>query len=227
MEASELYAAIRAELGKVSNTTDIVDADILREAEYILQRLNSAFPKKVTRAITSVANQRDYDVNASTIRVQGLISEEEVSQDDRMKLGSYLIDETYANEDYNFPSLWEIKMMRRKRGLPELRYDFNPIEKKLKIDPVPDQDGDNYWYLSIESAGWTLATCPTEFEELLVTGTKWKCLQIVFLRRSTEGGIFREGGRVDYPASMMKSYVDSAKDDFDETLKIKQMLYGL
>jgi len=227
MEASALYAAVRAELGKVLNTTDIADADILREAGYILQRISAVFPKKVPRSITSVANQRDYDVNAATIRVQALIPDEDVSMDDRMKLGSYLINDTYANEDYNFPSLWVIKMSRRRRAQPALRFDYNPVEKKLKIDPVPEEDGQKYWYVSIESAGWTVASTPLEFEELMVTGTLWKCLGIVFLRRSTEGGILRDGGRVDYPAGLLKAYVDSAKQEFDETLKLKQLLYGL
>lgn len=227
METSALYTAVRAELGKVGNVTDIVDADILREAGYILQRISAALPKKVPRYITSVANQREYDVNITTIRVQALLSDEEVSADDRMKLGSYLINETQANEDYLFPSLWVIKMMRRKRARPNIRFDFNPVERKLKIDPVPEEAGTRYWYISIEAAGWTVAAVPAEFEELLITGTVWKCLQIVFLRRSTEGGILRDGGRVDYPASMMKGYVDSMKDDFFETLKIKQMLYSL
>jgi len=227
MDETSLVSAVRTELGKVSNTTDITDPDILREAGYILQKISAALPKKVPRKITSVAYQRDYDVNASTIRVQALISNEEVSADDRMKLGSYLIDETQANEDYLFPSLWMIKMMRRRRALPNLRFDFNPIERKLKIDPVPEQAGEIYWYISIESAGWTVSATPTEFEELLVTGTVWKCLQIVFLRRSTEGGIMRDGGRVDYPASALKGYADSVKEEFFETLKLKQMLYGL
>jgi hypothetical protein len=227
MDDNVLYGAVRAELGKVENITDIGDADILREAGYILQKISAALPKKVPRYITSVANQREYDVNLATIRVQALISNEEVSADDQMKLGSYLINETQANEDYNFPSLWVIKMMRRRRALPNLRFDFNPIERKLKIDPVPEEDGQRYWYISIESAGWTVSATPTEFEELLITGTVWKCLQIVFLRRSTEGGIMRDGGRVDYPASFLKGYADSAKEEFFETLKLKQMLYGL
>lgn len=231
MLASELYLAVRAELGKLdtTNTVDIEDADMLREAGYILQRLGADIPKRVPRYIVAVANQREYDVNAATLRVQAIIPNNDLSQDDQMKLGSYIVGEYSNNESYDFPSLWAIREARRKRGLRPIWHEFHPIEKKLKIDPVPStaEAGEYIWYISVENAGWTLVNLPAEFVELLVLGTTWKCAMIMFLRRSTEGGILREGGRVDYPASALKAFAEGYEKEFKELLDIKRRLYSL
>jgi hypothetical protein len=146
--------------------------------------------------------------------------------EDLMVLGGYKAEESEANEYYNFPSLWAIRMMRRIRGLPRIRFEFNPVEKKLKIDPYPENTGDKYWYISIEKSDWTLAKLPSDFEELLVTGTVWKCLEIIALKRSTLGGVLRAGGFVDYPASSLKQFIDSKKDAFFTELDVKSMLYS-
>lgn len=231
MTSDQLYSAVRAELGKLAttNTVDIGDADILREAGYILQRINSEIPKRVPRSVVAVADQREYDVNAATLRVQAIIPSSDLSDEDLMKLGSYIVDDNIGDESYNFPSLWAIRMARRKRGLAPIWFEFNPIERKLKIDPVPSASdaGEKIWYISVESAGWTLVNMPAEFEEVLITGVAWKCMHIVFLRRSTEGGILREGGRVDYPASAMKTFADEFKKEFLDLLDIKRRLYSL
>jgi len=231
MTTSELVAAVRAELGKLptTNIVDIHDDDIVRESGYILQRINAEIPKRVPRSVLAVANQREYSVENTTLRVQAIIPDGDLPDDDRMKLGNYIVNEGNAGEDYMFPSLWAIKMMRHKRGLQPIWFEFNPIEKKLKIDPVPStaDAGSKIWYVSVESAGWTLAATPAEFAELVITGTTWKCMHIVFLRRSTEGGILREGGRVDYPASALKAFADEFKTQFFEDLELKRRIYSL
>jgi hypothetical protein len=231
METSELVAAVRAELGKLDSTNivDIDDADIIRESEYILQRINAEIPKRVPRSVLAVANQREYSVETTTLRIQAIIPDADLPEEDRIKLGSYIVNEGSAAEDYNFPSLWTIKMLRRKRGLRDIWFEFNPIERKLKIDPVPsDADaGKKIWYISVESAGWTLASTPAEFNEIVTEGTAWKCMHITFLRRSGEGGILREGGRVDYPASALKTFADEFKKQFFEDLELKRRIYSL
>ena len=230
MTIDELAVEVRCELGKLesTNTIDILDTDISREATHILERINSRITKKAIRSVTStVANQRDFDVNAATIRVQEVLTADEV-EELKIKLGSYIVrDEVGNSEDYNFPSLWRIRAARRIRALPKIWFEFNPIEKKLKLDPPADAVGDVYWYVSIESAGWTLANTPTEFKEIVISGTVWKCLQTVALRRSTEGGIERGGGRVDFPAESLFRMAEKFKDDFFAELDIKVKLYSL
>lgn len=230
MTDAELATEVRTELGKLpaSNTEDIVDADIVREAGHILERINSRITKKVLRSVTSTAtNQRDFDVNAATLRVQEVLTSDEV-EELKLKLGSYIIrEEVGSSEDYNFPSLWYIRSARRKRALPKLWFEFIPIEKKLKIDPPAEEIGSVYWYVSVESAGWTLSNTPTEFKEIVISGTVWKCLQTVALRRSTEGGIERGGGRVGFPAESLFRMAEKFKEDFFAELELKVKLYSL
>jgi len=107
-----------------------------------------------------------------------------------------------------------------------LKWDWNAIRRKIIIDPAPTQAGDKYWYISIERVSWILDNLPDDFEELLVTGVAWKCLEIVLLKRSDLGGIPREGGFIDYPASALRSFIDSKKDEFFDILKLKSNLYG-
>lgn len=229
MTDAELAVEVRAELGKLEtiNTVDINDTDIIREAGHILERINSRITKKVLRSFTTTINVREYSVNPSTLRVQEVLTADEV-EDLKLKLGSYIIKEEVENDDiYNFPSLWYINASRRKRALPNIRWDWNPIEKKLKIDPCPNETGEKVWYISVESAGWTVSACPTDFKELMIRGTVWKCLQIIALRRSTEGGIERGGGRVDYPADALFRCAKDIQVDFEEELDLKVRLYSL
>lgn len=227
----ELVTAVRSELGKLAeiNTVDIESSDITREAAFILSRISSRLTKKVMRSITTTVDVREYSVDTNTIRVQEVLSSSEVEEME-MKLGSYIVSGDtgqYSNEYYNFPSLWVINQVRRRRGLLHYLFEFHPLERKLKLDPCPKQTGEKVWYISIESAGWNLGTVPADFEELLVRGTTWKCLEIVALRRSTEGGIERGGGRVDYPADSILRHADTVKTDFYEELDIKVKLHSL
>jgi hypothetical protein len=229
MTDAELAVEVRTELGKLetSNIVDITDPDISREAGHILGRINSRITKKVLRSFTTTQNVREYAVNDATLRVQELLAGDEV-EELKMKLGSYIVGEEVENDDiYNFPSLWYINASRRKRALPNIRWEWNPVEKKLKMDPTPSATGDTWWYVSVESAGWTLAACPIDFKELVIRGTVWKCLEIVALRRSTEGGIERGGGRVDYPADALNRIAQTVKEDFYEELDYKVKLYSL
>ena len=226
MTAADLCKWIRVELGKIKNTTDIEDADIEHEAGHILQRLNDKITKKVLRPLAVVYNQREYDVDKATIRVQDVFSNDDI-EEMRIRLGSYIVSEAAASEDYNFPSLWAIKQMRRRRALPKMHYEFNPVERKLKIDPTPRMTLNNMWYVSIENAGFTLSTIPADFDEILLTGTLYKCLEIVALRRSTEGGILREGGRVEYPADALFRIAKQMQKEFDDLLDIKIRIYTI
>lgn len=224
MELADLVTEVRAELGKVSNTTDIADADIQRESLHILQRINSEIPKKTIRSITSVADQREYPVATTTVRVREVIPASSIANIDELEEN---LTEGYTEDDYNFPSLWVIKNMRRARSLPNIRWEFNPVTKLLALDPVPTEGGVKHYYISMEDSVWTIADVPAEFNEMVIAGTVWKCLMIVFLRRSTEGGILRDGGRVDYPASALKAFADSFKESFFEDLDVKRRVYSL
>lgn len=224
MDASNLYAAVRAEIGKVSNVSEIADADILRESGYILDRIAEMIPTKAIRYVTSVANQREYDVNANTVRVQKVFLWDTVDEN-VMVLGGYRIEVDEPNEYVEFPSLWVIEMSRRNRCLPRIRHSYDPVRRKLAIDPYPEEADKKYWYVSVEKADWTLAKCPSDFEGLLVTGTSWKCLEIVQLKRSNLGGILREGGFVDFPAGSMRPFIDAKKTEFFDALELKSKLY--
>ncbi len=225
---SKLITQVRTKLGKVANTVDIEDTDILAESKNLLSNyFFSAFPKKVLRSIVIVPNVSEYSVDPTTVRVQKIIPSAIV---DELDLGSSIVPSNSVSplqtEEWEFPSLRVIRAMRTKRGLQSYQFDFNPVEKKLKIYPTPTSETKLY-YISIESPGWTVDTVPDEFWDLLVVGTAWRCLEIVFLRRSTEGGILREGGRVDYPAAVLKGYAESNKQEFFELLDLKRKLYML
>ena len=227
-----LITAVRAALGKLpeTNTVDIENEDILREAAFILSRISSHITKKVLRSITTEAGTRDYDVDENTRRVQAVLSSEEVEDSFGDETWTSIVSSQSGNDpvnSYNYPSLRVINQMRRRRSLSRYSFTFHPVEKKLKLDPTPSQSGETIWYLSIEPEDWTLNNVPVEFEELLVTGTTWKCLNIVALRRSTEGGIERGGGRVDYPADSLLRAAEKLKEDFYDELDIKVRLFAL
>lgn len=226
MTTIELIAAVRAECGKlpVARTTELEDTDISRESVYILDKIADACPQKAIRSITSVANQREYSVDAATIRVSKVFPWD-AGDEELMVLGSIKVDQARANEYYNFPSLWVIEQSRRRRGLPRIRHRFDPVSRKLAIDPYPQTAGVKYWYVSIEKTDWTLVKLPTNFENLLVTGTTWKCLEIVALKRSELGGTLRQGGFIDYPSVSLRSFIDAKKKEFDIELEVKSKLY--
>ncbi len=225
MTEASLVKAVRAECGKVDNSIELEDVDIIREGNFILDKIAERIVEKNLRYITSEADKREYDVHANTIRVQEVITWEGIDED-IMKLGDPTIEGGTENEYYDFPSLWTIRMMRRKRGLPKVQFQFNPVEKKLKIDPMPEEDGTKYYYVSVEKSNWTLSKLPSNFESLLVTGTTWKCLDIIAMKRSNLGGIHREGGMVTYPATEIHKIAADKKKDFYQELNVKALLYS-
>lgn len=226
MTEAELISAVRTKCGKLTNTTELDDSDILSEGAKILRKIAEWITIRVHRYITSEADVRTYDTHANTIRVPKVFRWDEAEDQNTLVLGGYKVSTIDANEAYNFPSMAMIDRMRRVRGLPRIKHEFDPVNKELKIDPAPRQDGDKYWYTSIERSDWTLAKLPGDFEDLLVTGVAWKCLEIVALKRSNLGGVLRDGGFVTYPATELKLFVDQYRDDFHAELKLKSKLYS-
>lgn len=226
MEEAELIAAARVKCGKLTNTKELGDTDITSEGAKILRKIAEWITIRVHRYITSEADVRDYDTHENTIRVPKVFRWDEAGNQNTMVLGSSIGGEEEAIENYVFPSMKIIDRMRRVGGLPRIKHEFDPVNKTLKIDPMPTETGKKYWYTSIERSDWTLAKLPGDFEDLLVTGTAWKCLEIVALKRSNLGGVIRDGGFVTYPASELKLYVDQYRDDFNAELKLKSKLYS-
>ena len=229
MTPAELIIAVRSSCGKVESDTELEDTDITREGNWILKIIDERIVDKKLRSFTGVANEREYSVHDNTVRVQKVFPYDSYTEDTMFSGSPYgpAISSTGVSENFLFPSLHVIERQRRIRGLPSLRYQWNHIRRKVVIDPAPTQDGDTYWYISIERVGWTLPLLPVDFEDLLVTGTSWKCLSIVLLKRSDLGGIQREGGFVDYPASSLRNYITDKKDDFYDILRRKVQLYGV
>lgn len=226
MEEDALYEAVRAECGKIpiTNTVDIENDDIDREALYIIDEIARFLPIRVLRYVPSVAGEREYEVDTNTIRVQKLYRWDTIAAD-LLKLGSIQASETDASEYHNFPSLWTIRQLKRHRAIKEYKFSFHPVVKKLYIDPAPQETGTKLWYISIEREDWTLEKMPSHFEKVLVTGVSWRCLEIVALRRSDLGGVIREGGFVTYPSTELKKFVDQKRDDFYAELKVLSMLH--
>lgn len=227
MEESELITAVRAACGKVSSDEELEDADIIREGGWILQKIDERITDRKLRSFTGTKDEREYDAHENTVRVPKVYPYDSRISDTVFSGTQHgAVADPETSEYYLFPSLYAIEKQRRIRGLPALQSRWNHIRRKIVIDPAPTQDGDTYWYVSIERVNWTLANLPGDFEELLVTGTSWKCLSIVLLKRSDLGGIQREGGFVDYPASALRSFIIDKKDDFFDTLRRKSQLYG-
>jgi len=224
MTDAELIAAARLKCGKLTNDKELGDSDVLAEGAKILRKIAEWITIRVHRYITSEADVREYSTHANTIRVPKVFQWDEAEDKNTMVLGGYKVSEVDASEGYNFPSMKIIDRMRRVAGLPRIRHEFDPINKKLKIDPMPTETGNKYWYTSVERSDWTLANVPEDFEELLVTGTAWKCLEIVALKRSGLGGVIRDGGFVTYPSTELKLFVDQYRDDFHAELKLKSKL---
>lgn len=225
MTSADLIAAVRSRMGKISDTHQIEDTDITREGDYILKIIAERVSEKVMRTITSVANQRGYSVHANTRRVQKVFKWEGIDPQ-LLQLGSPEVAAVDRNEYYNFPSLWQIEQILKRKGLPKVKFEWNPAKRTLYIDPAPRIDDETYYYVSIEYANWALSSLPTEFEDILITGTAWRALEIAFLYRSSLGGVQREGGFIDYPADRMKPFIDGKRDEFYEQLRIKTIIYN-
>lgn len=227
MEGDVLVTAIKSECGKITSSEELHDDDILRQSEYILRRIDERITDRKLRSFDSIKDEREYDPHADTVRVQKVYPSD-TSDSNTMTLGTHHkeVTDPEASEYYLFPSLYAIKMQRRIRGLAELKWEWNAIRRKIVIDPAPTIADLKYWYISVERVTWTLDNLPVDFEELLVVGIAWKCLEIVLLKRSDLGGIPREGGFVDYPASAMKGFIDSKKEEFFNILRLKAMIYG-
>jgi len=229
MEEAALITAVRAACGKVSASEELEDTDITREGGWILKRIDEKITDKKLRSFTGVKDEREYSPHDNTVRVQRVYSSDTL-ESDAVVLGTHHKAEfdPDASEYYLFPSLYAIKLQRRLRGLAALKWEWNHIRRKIIIDPAPMVDGDTYYYKSVERVEWTLAKLPTGFEELLVIGVSWKCLEIVLLKRSDLGGIQRGGGFVDYPAGgFMKDFATDKKDEFFNMLRLKSQLYGV
>lgn len=225
MESADLIAAVRMKCGKLNNTKELGDTDITLQGTWILSKIADWITIRKIRSITSVANQRDYDVNENTVRVTKVFQWDVAADENTMVLGGYRVTEVQASEGYNFPSMRVIESMRRVRGLPRIRYEYDPINKTLKIDPMPNEAGNTYWYRSVEKADWTLANLPADYVDLLVLGTAWRALEVIALKRSGLGGVIRDGGMVTYPSTELKLFVDQYRDDFWDELKFKAKLH--
>jgi len=232
MTSVELALAVNAECGKIQSELELASADIAREGGYILQRIDERITDRRLRSFVGTIDIREYSPHANTVRVIKVYpSDSEL--DDRMVLGSASagasgsesLDDS-VTDPYLWPSLNSIDRQRRVRGLPNLVWGWNHVRRKITIDPAPFQTGDNYWYMSIERANWTLADLPVDLSELIVTGTVWKCLEIVLLQRSQLGGIHREGGFANYPAAALGDWIERKRTDFFDLLELKAALYG-
>jgi len=231
MTEEELQLAVKSECGKIQSDTELDDDDIAREGGYMLMRIDEKITDKQLRCFVGVANQREYSPHDDTVRVTKVYPSD-TQLDNRLILGTASAGASAGDpsdlviDPYLWPSLNSIDAQRRVKGLPKLTWGWNHIRRKITIDPMPFQDGDNYWYKSVERSNWTLANLPSDLEELIVTGTTWKCLEIVLGQRSQLGGIPREGGFVNYPAGSLGDWVERKKTEFLDMLKLKTALYG-
>lgn len=226
MTDAELRTAVRRKCGLIVNTKELDDPDITAEGAKILRKIAEWITIRVHRYITSEADVREYDTHANTIRVPKVFQWDEAEDQNTMILGGYKVSAVDASEGYNFPSMKIIDRMRRIRGLPRIKHEFDPVNRKLKIDPMPTETGNKYWYTSVERSDWTMDDLPEDFEELLTLGTAWKCLEVIALKRSGLGGVIRDGGFVTYPSTELKRFSDQYRDDFHAELKLKSKLYS-
>jgi hypothetical protein len=203
----------------------------------LIQHINQLFlvwiGEKITirtlRYITSVANEREYSVPSAVLRVVKVFKWDS-------SFGNYLsvtdMGATHrpgtgeGSEYYHFPSTWTIDMMKKIRGLSRVRHEFDPINRKLRIDPYPEEAGTKYYYISADKSKWTLDDLPQDFEELVAMGCTWKCTEQIAMKRSELGGVMREGGRVSYPASELWAIARDMKEDFYNELDTKSMIYS-
>jgi len=226
MTEEKLITDVRASLGKnIAAYKELDDTEIVIYSTNILERISDAIPSKALRYITSVANQRDYDVPSTVLRVQKLFQWDAVEPEQLLDLGSCQVTEATSSEYYNFPSTWAIKMARKIAGLPRIQHTFDPITRKLSIDPHPLVDGDKYYYQSVEKSKWTVENLPADFNEVLILGTSWKSLEQIALKRAELGGTMRADGRVTYPATEIFNLAEKRKDEFTVLLQVKSLKY--
>jgi len=230
MVEADLITQVRSKIGKVTSVKgEVEDSDIQTYYGWILKRFGEYITIRQLRYITGEADTREYSVPNTVLRVQDVLPWDAI---DESSLSPSEMGATHRaqsggeGETFNFPSTYIIKMQRKMRGLNRIRFEFDPIERKLRIDPFPTSDGDKYWYKSVEMSKWTLAALPEDMEEITVIGTSWRALEQVLLVRSSLGGIIREGGFVSYPAAELKNYVETWKEEFESLLTVKGMIYS-
>jgi len=230
MTEADLILAVRAGLGQ--NTVakeELEDVDIVRHYGEILMKIGEKITIRELRYITGAVDTRSYDVPSTVLRVvkvyrwdtyaENYLSVSDLGASHRPGAGR-------PSENYMFPSIHTMDAMRKHRGLPRIRHEFDPINRKLRIDPMPSTAGNKYYYVSVEKTQWSLSALPEDFEEIITTGCVWKGLEQIALKRSELGGVLREGGRVTYPATELFTIADKKKGHFEDLLDIKQMLYG-
>jgi len=229
MTEANLILAVRAGIASTSGMAEVDDADIQRIYPWVLERIGEKITIRALRYITSVANEREYSVPSAVLRVVKVFKWDS-------SFGNYLTvtdmgathrpGTTEGSEYYHFPSTWTIDMMKKIRGLSRVRHEFDPINRKLRIDPYPENAGVKYYYISADKSKWTLDDLPQDFEELVVMGCNWKCVEQLAMKRSELGGVMREGGRVSYPASELWAIAKDMKEDFYDELDTKSMIYS-
>jgi hypothetical protein len=226
MNIAALSVQVRAACGKVTNTTELEEADIVATSARIVSRIAEIGSSCSLRSFTSVANQREYSVNTATTRVKKVLQWATI-QNDLSELGSIFVPTSLSpyGEYYTFPSLRTLDSSLQQYAATHIKFEFDPITRKISVDPYPQVGGDLYWYVSIEHGGWTAATVPADFENLLVLGTAWRCMEIIVAKRSGLGGIQRPGGMLDYPAPSMQSVIDSKKLEFEQELERMGKIY--
>lgn len=229
MTEAELIKAVRAGIGTTAKMKEVLDADIKRIYPWVLARIGEKITIRTLRYITSVANQRAYSVPTAVLRVIKVFSWS--SYEDNYlsvtEMGATHRPGVFdRDERYHHPSTWTIDTMKKLRGLPKIRFEFDPINRELKIDPYPTEAGKKYWYLSVDKSKWTLSALPEDMEELLVTGCVWKAAEQVAMKRSELGGVMREGGRVTYPASELWTIAKDKRTEFKDDLTTKAMIYN-
>lgn len=229
MIEATLLAAVKVECGKISTSSiELGDADIVTEYTQVLSEFGEFIPIKKHRYITSVANQREYTVPATVLRVKNVFVWASLNDDPFFPGEGYAaISGGGEMEYFNFPSLHIIEAIRIQKNLPRIRFDFHPTERLLKIDPYPLETGVRYYYTSVESGAWTLALLPSDFNELLILGTTVKCMSIIAMKRSQLGGVQRPGGFIDYPVDRLKPFIDQKRDEYQKKLLMKAKLYSV
>lgn len=236
MVEATLLEAVYAKCGKLeSDTSEIEDTDILREYVGILNIFKEKFPVTRLRYIESVdesarayEDRGEYDVDPLTQWVKQVFPSDAIEQayTDPAMSGK-IIGVTKGDEYYNWPTMHRIDAQRKQKGLPRLRWRFDRIRKKLRIDPYPSSAGDKYWYFSAENAEWTLANVPTELDDLLIIGTTWKMIEQIAMARSRLGGIHKEGGFVTYPATEIHAIAKDYKKEFYDELRLKTKIWNM
>ena len=231
MTEADLILAVRAGISSTVGMAEVDDVDIQRHYPWILSRIGEKITIRTLRYVTSVANQREYSIPDAVLRVVKVYKWDS-------SYGNYLTFSDLgashrknssidgANEYYRFPSIWAIESMERIRGLSRTRHEFDPINRKLRIDPYPTEAGLKYYYTSADKTKWTLGALPEDMEEVVVMGVIWKCVEQLVMARSELGGVMREGGRVTYPASELWNIAKDMKTDFYDELDTKSMIYS-